>query len=190
MTDTQTIDHKKQYLEKKQFFISEAVLHDTEGIYTARLYPGLDQPLHRFHATISQSEYHKLKKEVVSALNLFGQEPYRFERPDAWFDMSFSQQDEYRFTDQLNKTGLTPVYNTNTQHYNIPKPMDLVLSSPEYSTVYFSSLFPPTVVGDEYDSIEGFEGSIDCRLLLMDNGRVYMAAKNLNVFPPIEDNFL
>jgi hypothetical protein len=177
--------YDKTLLEVKTHILGDCTFVDeAEGIFNAQTVSSVSLPVYKFCLKLTPKNYSVLKKETETALQLYGgTEPYVFVKPDNWNSMTFSQQDEYRFTDQYQKTGSIPVYNPQTQNYLVPMPIDYVLGSKETGLVYFNQLQPPKLNGyTDGEPLTGLECTVEANFKALDNGRVYLRAKAINIY--------
>ena len=185
ITTTERDRYCKEVLSIKTHILGDCVfLDEAKGVFDSVTVTGISVPVYKFHVCLSPKNYSVLRKEIEGAFQIIGgSETYVFTKPDDWDRMSFSQRDEYRFTDQYSKTGLVPVYNPQTQHYLVPKPIDKILSSREYGIAYFQQVVPPKLNGyTEGEDLTGLECTVEGRLNLLDNGHLYLQAKAINIY--------
>jgi hypothetical protein len=185
LTSLERNNYAKDVLPLKSHVLGDCVFIDNaEGVFTPVDIPSISCPIYKFQVKLTPKNHSVLQKEVQNALSIIGgNEVYTFIKPDNWDRMSFSQQDEIRFTDQYQKTGHIPVWNPSTNQYMVPRPIDNVLSSREYCLAHFHQITPPRLNGyTDGEPLEGLECTVEARLRLLDNGNLYLEAKAINIY--------
>jgi hypothetical protein len=175
---------RKNAVESKSVHLNDCTIIDDRNLLTPKTTQDSPNPVYQFLLKVSHKDYNDLVKEVDEAVRLFGQTTYFFDKPDGYDSWAFSRQDEYRFRDQYNKTGLLPVYSPNLQDYLIPKAQDFILGASESRNVFCSSLKPTKMFGDipESGSFIGRECSARCNIRVFESGKIYLGCNELTVF--------
>jgi hypothetical protein len=185
MTVTDRKTYSEDVLSLKTHLLGDSIFVDgAEGVFTPITITGISRPVYKFKVKVTGEVYSQIRKAVDTAFQLIGgEEVYNFVPPEDWKSLSFSQQDEVRFTDQYQKTGTIPVWNPTTNRYMVPRPVDNILSSREYRLVSFHQVVPPKVNGyTEGESLDGLECTVEARFRLLDNGNLYLEAKAINIY--------
>ena len=175
---------RKDSIEAKTLSLNECTFVSSKDIWEPKIVGDSSVPIYSLSVRVSPKDFNEVSRQVDEAVRLVGKETYFFDKPDNWDKLTWQQQDEIRFTDQYNKTGVLPIYNPVTNSYLVPKAQDFVLSSPDLRQIYSRSIVAPKVIGDakEGDNLNGRECSVRGNIRVFDNGRIYFSAREITVF--------